>query len=111
MRVLLKITDIIDVEVLQRIQDSFSDATGLAAVTVDYKGNPITEYSNFSEYCTASEKKVAIGIVAFSQMPTAGLSQPDLGNHRFTFVMGDWSTLPFRSWSKVIILALLWPAR
>jgi sensor histidine kinase YesM len=56
MRVLLKITDIIDVEVLQRIQDSFSDATGLAAVTVDYKGNPITEYSNFSEYCTCVRK-------------------------------------------------------
>lgn len=56
MRVLLKITDIIDVEVLQRIQDSFSNATGLAAVTVDYKGNPITEYSNFSEFCTGVRK-------------------------------------------------------
>ena len=43
MRVLLKITDIIDVEVLQKIQDSFSDATGFATITVDYKGNPITE--------------------------------------------------------------------
>ncbi len=51
MRVLLKITDIIDVEILQKIQDSFSAATGLAAVTVDYKGNPITEYSNFSDFC------------------------------------------------------------
>ncbi|MGV8907120.1 MAG: sensor histidine kinase [Acetobacterium sp.] len=56
MRVLLKITDIIDVEVLQRIQDSFSSATGLAAVTVDYKGNPITEYSNFSEFCNCVRK-------------------------------------------------------
>ena len=37
MRVLLKITDIIDVEVLQKIQDSFSDATGFATITVDYK--------------------------------------------------------------------------
>ncbi|MGE4508711.1 MAG: PocR ligand-binding domain-containing protein, partial [Eubacteriaceae bacterium] len=56
MRVLLKITDIIDVDVLQRIQDSFSAATGLAAVTVDYKGNPITEYSNFSEFCKCVRK-------------------------------------------------------
>lgn len=56
MRVLLKITDIIDVEVLQKIQDSFSDATGFGAVTVDYKGNPITEYSNFSEYCNCVRK-------------------------------------------------------
>lgn len=52
MRVLMKITDIIDVEVLQKIQDSFSDATGFATITVDYKGNPITRYSNFSGYCT-----------------------------------------------------------
>lgn len=51
MRVLLKITDIIDVDVLQKIQDSFSDATGFATITVDYKGNPITKYSNFSDYC------------------------------------------------------------
>lgn len=51
MRVLLKITDIIDVEVLQSIQDAFSAATGFAAITVDYKGNPITEYSKFTDYC------------------------------------------------------------
>ena len=56
MRVLLKITDIIDLEILQKIQDSFSSATGLAAVTVDYKGNPITEYSNFSEFCNCVRK-------------------------------------------------------
>lgn len=53
MRILLKITDYIDVAMLQQIQDTFSDATGLAAITVDYKGNPITEYSNFNPYCTA----------------------------------------------------------
>lgn len=51
MRVLLKITDVFDVEVLQKIQDSFSAATGFATVTVDYKGNPITRYSNFSGFC------------------------------------------------------------
>ncbi|MEG0074558.1 MAG: PocR ligand-binding domain-containing protein [Eubacterium sp.] len=51
MRILLKITDIIDVDVLQKIQDSFSDATGFATITVDYKGNPITKYSNFSDFC------------------------------------------------------------
>lgn len=58
MRVLLKITDIIDVDVLQKIQDSFSAATGLAAVTVDYKGNPITEYSNFSDFCKYIRKDI-----------------------------------------------------
>ncbi len=52
MRVLMKITDIFDVDVLQKIQDSFSEATGFATITVDYKGNPITKYSNFSGFCT-----------------------------------------------------------
>lgn len=43
--------DVTDVEILQEIQDSFSKATGLAAVTVDYKGRPITKYSNFTKFC------------------------------------------------------------
>jgi LytS/YehU family sensor histidine kinase len=51
MRELLKITDILDLDILQNIQDSFSDATGFAAVTVDYKGDPVTKYSNFTKYC------------------------------------------------------------
>lgn len=42
---------IIDTEVLQKILDRFGKATGLAAITVDYRGNPITQYSNFSNFC------------------------------------------------------------
>lgn len=41
----------IDIEVLQEIQDKFSKATGLSAVTVDFRGKPITSYSNFSPFC------------------------------------------------------------
>lgn len=37
---------------LQDIQDRFSEATGLAAVTVDYSGKPITKYSKFSSFCS-----------------------------------------------------------
>lgn len=47
----LGLKDIIDVETLQKIQDNFSEVTKLAAVTVDYIGQPITEYSNFSNFC------------------------------------------------------------
>lgn len=36
---------------LQEIQDRFAEATGLAAVTVDYSGKPITKYSKFSSFC------------------------------------------------------------
>lgn len=47
----MHLRDITDVEVLQEIQDSFSEATGLSAVTVDFKGKPITDYSNFTNFC------------------------------------------------------------
>lgn len=50
------INECIDVDVLQEIQDKFSEATGFAAVTVDYMGRPITKYSNFSKFCTLFRK-------------------------------------------------------
>jgi ligand-binding sensor protein len=33
------------------LQDSFAEATGLAAITVDYQGNPLLRYSTFSPFC------------------------------------------------------------
>ena len=51
MRPMIKLTEVFEVEQLQQIQDYYSDATGLAAIIVDYKGNPITSYSNFTPYC------------------------------------------------------------
>ena len=37
--------------ILQKIQDAFAESTGFAAITVDFRGKPITEYSNFSPFC------------------------------------------------------------
>ncbi|MCT4566084.1 MAG: PocR ligand-binding domain-containing protein [Maledivibacter sp.] len=48
--------DIIDVDILQEIQDRYAEATGFAAVTVDYRGKPITRYSNFSNFCKLIRK-------------------------------------------------------
>lgn len=47
----LQLTDLIDVETLQKIQDGFSNMTGIAALTTDADGVPVTEGSNFSEFC------------------------------------------------------------
>ena len=44
-------SNFIDVEKLQLLQDTFSDATGLAAVTVDNNGKQITKPSNFTDFC------------------------------------------------------------
>ncbi len=47
----MKISDFMDLKDLQKIQDKFSTATGLAAIAVDAEGNYITEGSNFTDFC------------------------------------------------------------
>lgn len=47
----LKLTDLIDIDFLQKLQDTFAKAVGVASLTIDDKG-PITQRSNFSEFCT-----------------------------------------------------------
>ncbi|HMQ51620.1 MAG TPA: PocR ligand-binding domain-containing protein [Anaerolineae bacterium] len=44
--------DIIDLPILQRIQDTFSQAMGLAAMVVSKTGQPVTQASNFQPICT-----------------------------------------------------------
>ncbi|PKM52051.1 MAG: chemotaxis protein [Firmicutes bacterium HGW-Firmicutes-7] len=45
------ITDIISVEFLQKFQDAFSNALGVASLTTNKEGIPITEGSNFTDFC------------------------------------------------------------
>lgn len=46
----VRLTDLIDAGTLQRIQDAFANATGMAALTVDLDG-PVTQLSNPTEFC------------------------------------------------------------
>lgn len=46
------LTQLITPDVLQKIQDAFSDFTGMAALTTDAAGVPVTEGSNFLHFCT-----------------------------------------------------------
>lgn len=48
----LSLEQIVNIDILQEIQDKFSEATGLAAVIVDVAGNPITRPSNFTKFCS-----------------------------------------------------------
>ncbi len=47
----LNLTDLIDTDMLQRIQNAFSDLTGMAALTTDCDGVAITDGSNFTDFC------------------------------------------------------------
>ena len=43
--------DLVDMRVLQRLQDTFAQAMGVASVTVDRDGIPVTQTSNFCPVC------------------------------------------------------------
>lgn len=47
----LNLTDLIDVDTLQKIQDSFSMMTGIASLTTDRNGVAVTKGSCFSDFC------------------------------------------------------------
>ncbi|WP_460277994.1 PocR ligand-binding domain-containing protein [Clostridium sp. CTA-5] len=46
------LNEIIDISLLQSIQDRLAEITGLAYNIVDFKGNPINNYSNFCDFCS-----------------------------------------------------------
>ncbi|MDE5778648.1 MAG: PocR ligand-binding domain-containing protein [Lachnospiraceae bacterium] len=57
----LRLVDLIEVEMLQKIQDSFSNLTGMAALTTDSDGTPITKGSGFTEFCMKYTRKSELG--------------------------------------------------
>lgn len=58
-----RISDQVNIELLQSIQDKCSKAMGLAFVTVDYRGRPITKYSGFTDHCALGRE-----LQGFSEM-------------------------------------------
>lgn len=63
MQELKKMSEQVNIELLQSIQDNCSKAMGLAFVTVDYKGRPITKYSGFTRHCALGRE-----LQGFSEM-------------------------------------------
>lgn len=57
----LKLTDLIEVELLQKIQDEFSRYTGMSALTTDADGKPITKGSAFTDFCMNYTRQSELG--------------------------------------------------
>ena len=57
----LLLTDLIDVDILQKIQDEFSKYTGIAALTTDANGNPLTKGSASTDYCMKYTRCTELG--------------------------------------------------
>lgn len=55
------LTDLIPVETLQKIQNSFSKMARMAALITDENGDPLTEGSNFSDFCMNYCRKSPLG--------------------------------------------------
>lgn len=57
----LTLTDLIDINVLQKLQDDYSKVTGMASNTTDANGVRVTEPSNFSDFCMKYTRKSEVG--------------------------------------------------
>lgn len=58
----VQLTDLIDLDELQAIQDAFANATGVASIITMPDGTPITEPSNFSTLCKDIIRKTDKGL-------------------------------------------------
>ncbi len=57
----LSLAQLIDPEILQEIQDGFAKVTGMAALTTDANGVPVTTGSNFTDFCMKYTRQSKIG--------------------------------------------------
>ena len=69
----LKLTELIDIKTLQRIQDDFSEMTRMASVIIDEEGKIVTEGSNFTDFCREFARKSPIGCERCNQCDKRGM--------------------------------------
>ncbi|MCM1191491.1 MAG: PocR ligand-binding domain-containing protein [Butyrivibrio sp.] len=72
MEEILHLTDLISVETLQRVQDAFSAMTGMAALTTDADGVPVTKGSNFTDFCMKYARQSKDGHIRCEQCDKFG---------------------------------------
>ena len=68
----MKLTDLIDTKVLQKIQDAFSSMLGVAALTTDASGTAVTKGSNFSDFCMKYTRNSKLGCARCEQCDREG---------------------------------------
>jgi ligand-binding sensor protein len=78
----IRLTDLIGLDELQKIQDSFALATGVGACIHQVDGTPITSPSNWCELCVNYNRKSGIGIIPFTTREKVGSLA----------TRGDWSS-------------------
>ena len=61
----VKITELINIEFIQELQNELSEISGMAILTTDPKGIPITKGSNFTDFCAKYTRKKLLVFRAF----------------------------------------------
>lgn len=67
------LTAFLDPERLQKLQDNLAGALGLAFVTVDYRGRPVTRCSGFTGFCDAMRRNQQYGALCSQCYAHGGL--------------------------------------
>lgn len=68
----ITLTDLFEVEMLQRLQDSFAKMTGYAAIITDAEGVPVTKGTNFTDFCYKYTRNSPIGCLRCQQCDKHG---------------------------------------
>ncbi len=82
----IQVSDLIEVDVLQRIQDAFAQMTGMASITTDINGKPVTEPSNFTSFCMDHIRNSPIGCIRCEQCDKVGAMRSLLNGEPTTYV-------------------------
>lgn len=57
----IKLTDVLDIGVLQKFQDNFAESMDIASVTVDIHGEPVTRPSSYTRFCNEYTHSTSVG--------------------------------------------------
>ena len=68
----ITLTDLFEIEMLQRIQDAFSKMTGMASIITDAEGKPVTRGANFTDFCKLYTRNSSIGCLRCEQCDKHG---------------------------------------
>lgn len=71
----LRLADLIDTEILQKLQDDFTEMTGMAAIVRDADGVPVTYGSNVPDFCVKYTRTSEEGCARCEQCYQKGAEQ------------------------------------
>ncbi len=57
----IKVSDVINIDLLQKFQDNFAEGMDIASVTVDINGTPVTKPSSYTDFCEAFTHSTTAG--------------------------------------------------